>query len=745
MLVRRILAAVVCTVAFTLVADAEPVRGRVTDPDGRPVPGAIVTAVGGAAAPVATITDAEGRFELDLRPGPATVRAWTRGLTAPAVSIGVPSAPLAIQLGVQAVAEALTVTASHLDVPLSASPDSVSVLTREDLDERQIVTLGDALRLVPGVAVARNGGPGTVTSAFPRGGESDFTLVLVDGVRQNGFGGGLDLSQVPIADAERVEVVRGPQSALHGSDAIGGVIQIITTRPGASMASALAEVGGRAFRNASASARADRGLWRVSAAGSYQREEGFTGRAPANGTTVSNDDGEVAQTAATVGVRTAGGLDAGLSFQAVDTQRGAPGPFGSNPVGNFAGIDRVARGLTTRRNLGVHVRQPIGGPTSRVRLRADADVANFDLEFRSAFPSTGGTRRAHGRLQLDAAATASLGASVGADALRESARSTFITAGSRQVPVDRRTQAAFGEVRWQPVGRLSLAAGVRAERITRDALDANPSTFSARPAFAADTVVSVNPKVTAAWTVVDDAAGGVSTRLRAAAGTGIRPPDGFEIAFTDNPGLRPERSRSVEVGLVQTLDGGRVQADLTAFRNGYDDLIISIGRLAATSRYRTDNIANARARGVEASLSWRPVGGVSLRGNYTWLETEILAVDGAPGQAPSPFAVGDPLLRRPRHQGTLDTVWRVARLQSFATVVLRGRTLDIEPSFGASGGRFRNPGYAMVTAGAAWTLGRGVSVHARVLNALDARYEDVYGYPALGRTVYAGLRAALGR
>ena len=108
------------------------------------------------------------------------------------------------------------------------------MLTREDLDARQITTLGDALRLVPGFAVARNGGPGTVTSVFPRGGESDYTLVLVDGVRTNAFGGGLDLSQVPIADAERIEVVRGPQSALYGSDAIGGVVQVrdAARRPG---------------------------------------------------------------------------------------------------------------------------------------------------------------------------------------------------------------------------------------------------------------------------------------------------------------------------------------------------------------------------------------------------------------------------------------------------------------------------------------------------------------------------------
>jgi outer membrane cobalamin receptor len=123
----------------------------------------------------------------------------------------------------------------------------------------------------------------------------------------------------------------------------------------------------------------------------------------------------------------------------------------------------------------------------------------------------------------------------------------------------------------------------------------------------------------------------------------------------------------------------------------------------------------------------------------------VLAVDGAAGQAPAPFAVGDPLLRRPRHQGGLDVVWTSTRATAFVTAVFRGDTLDVEPNFGASGGLFDNPGYAMLTLGGAWHVARGVSLQARVVNALGASYEDVLGYPALGRTVYAGLRVAARR
>jgi outer membrane cobalamin receptor len=727
-------------------AAAEPLAGRVVGPDGQPVAGATVTVSGTTAAPATTTTDGDGRFSMDVAAGEVTVRAFAPGLTAAPLRTDAGRTNVTLTLAVRAVSESLTVTASQIEAPLSTIADSVSVLTRDDLDLRQTTTLGDALRLVPGFAVTRGGGPGTVTSVFPRGGESDFTLVLVDGVRANAFGGGIDLSQVPIADAARIEVVRGPQSALYGADAIGGVVQIVTARGDRGTVTALGEVGGREARNGALSARTSRGGWNLALSTSRQQDAGFTGIAAADGSRVSNDDSTMTQAGLSVGWRGARGTDAGASAQYVDTERGAPGPFGSNPVGNFGGVDRAARGLTTRRMLALHAAQNLGGAASRARLRADADAADLDLEFRSAFGSRGQTRRVHGRVQIDGAATAALGVSAGADLVRESARSTFITAGATPVPVERGALAAFAEGRWQPGARLAVTAGVRVERITRDALAANPSSFSARPAFAADTVISVNPKITAAWTLhASDRPSGATTRLRASAGTGIRPPDAFEIAFTDNDGLAPERSRSVDAGLVQTWRGGAVQADATLFLNRYDDLIISVGRLSSASRYRTDNIANARARGAELALAWRPTAAVSARGHYTFLDTEVLAVDGSATQAPPPFAVGDRLLRRPRHQGAVDLTWTGRRLQAFATATVRGETLDVEPSFGTFGGLFENRGYAMLSVGGAWTIAARVSMHARVVNALGADYEDVFGYPALGRTLYAGLRVAARR
>ena len=196
-------------------------------------------------------------------------------------------------------------------------------------------------------------------------------------------------------------------------------------------------------------------------------------------------------------------------------------------------------------------------------------------------------------------------------------------------PVERDVWAAFAEARWQPAARLSFTGGHgrRASRARR--WPAIRSAFSPRPPFDDDTVVAVNPKVTAAWSIVPEGgASGTSTRLHAAAGTGIRPPDAFEIAFTDNSGLKPERSNSVEAGVTQTFASGAVHADATWFHNSYDDLIVSVGRFSSSSRYTTDNIANARARGAELALTVRPASRLTARATYTFLDSEILAVDG---------------------------------------------------------------------------------------------------------------------
>jgi outer membrane cobalamin receptor len=720
--------------------------GTVLDPNGQPVANATVVVIGLTAAPRSVRTDAEGRFEIaGLADGRFDLTASAPGLIGEVRGVAITEAnPTTVQitLRVSALTENLVVSASQIDQPLSRVADTVSIIDGREIEARQLSFVAEALSSVPGLTVARNGGPGTLTSLFPRGGESDFTLVLVDGIRANAFGGGIDLSQVPLADVERIEVVRGPQSALYGSDAMGGVVQVITRRGGRPSTNGRIEGGSRDTFRTAASTTGELNAWQWQAGGDYFTDDGNTGLA-ANGERVSNDDAEERQAWAGGGYRWTRGTDTHAVLRYVDTNRGAPGPYGSDPAHSFFGVNREARGTTERVSGGLRVVHPWSGRSSRVRQRVEFDVADYDLTFVSAFgTSESDTRRSHARVQTDAALDAGISVSGGVEWMGERASNTFITFAGASVPVKRDVIGTFGEARWNAHERFTLQTGVRAEHITRNSLAVSGGLTAPD-----DTVWSVNPKVAGAWLVGGRSpgqGGRAWTRLRASAGTGIRPPDAFEIAFTDNPSLKPERSRSVEGGVSQTLAGGTITLDLTTFFNQYDDLIVSVGRLSDISRYRTDNISNARARGVELSGAFRAGPYLQLRAAYTFLDAEIRAIDRT-SQAPTPYRVGDRLLRRPRHQGSVDFNWTRGRATVFAELLARGTTLDAEPSLGPTGGLFENPGRALVDAGGSFRIVRGVEGYARVLNLFDNHYEEVLGYPAPGRTAFAGVRLAAGR
>jgi outer membrane receptor protein involved in Fe transport len=360
--------------------------------------------------------------------------------------------------------------------------------------------------------------------------------------------------------------------------------------------------------------------------------------------------------------------------------------------------------------------------------------------------SSSETRRVAARVQEDFTFSSAVAASAGVEAMRERGSSTFITGlTSEPLAIWRSIVGTFGELRYVGNERLFVTGGVRVEHITRDALEANVGEFTARPAFADDTVNSVNPKIAVSY-LVSGAGSDHALRLRASAGTGIRPPDAFEIAFTDNPNLKPERSASVDGGVEQTFAGGRYVASATAFFNRYDDLIVTVGRsLEDASRYKTDNISNARSRGVELFGSARVTHPLTLRATYTFLDTEILSVDSLARIAPPPFHVGDPLIRRPRHQGTADVTYAGARFTAFAELIARSEILDVEPNLGSFGGLFFSPGYVVANAGTSVRVAGGIDVTARVLNLTDRQYEETLGYPALRRSAMIGIRIAAGR
>jgi outer membrane cobalamin receptor len=640
-------------------------------------------------------------------------------------------------LHLSGITESIVVSAAQVEVPLSRTPDTVTVITAADLKSTQVETVADALRFVPGLSIVRSGGRGAITSVFPRGGDPKYTLVLIDGVRANDFvNGGYDFGHLTVSDIDRIEVVRGPQSALFGSEATGAVVQIITRRGGAPHFDALIEGGNEKTSREVVGAAGSHGLWSFGGGAEWARSDGFTGTAPASGETVSNDDDRLWRVSGSLGWQRPGGADLLVTGRVNRDERGFPGPYGSDPIGVFPGVDRVSRGVNNTRQVGSQFSHSW---SPRLRQRVEANYMDFSSDFASSFgPSTSGTRRFDGRVQEDMVLSSSLSASGGVAFLREHGDSSFFTGASGDaIPIERSQTGLFAELRYSGNDRLSITGGGRLEHLSRDGLEAGQFT---RPAFPTQTINSFNPKVAVSYLAA------TSTRVHASAGTGIRPPDAFEIAFTDNPNLKPERSRSIDAGVEQRLAGGSLVVGATAFFNSYDDLLIAVGTsIQNASQFKTDNISNARARGLELSGDGRLGPSITVHATYTFLASEILSLDGLDQIAQPPFKVGDPLIRRPRHQGSLGVTYTIGRLVTFGEVSARGETLDIEPNFGAFGGLFPAAGYAVVNLGASARVVPLLELYGRVLNVGDRSYEEALGFPALGRSVIIGLRIAVSR
>jgi iron complex transport system ATP-binding protein len=276
------------------------------------------------------------------------------------------------------------------------------------------------------------------------------------------------------------------------------------------------------------------------------------------------------------------------------------------------------------------------------------------------------------------------------------------------VPIDRVVAGYFAEARWHHVQRLFVTAGLRLDDIRRAALEASPDPFSPRPAMPAESIVSLNPKVSAAWLATPR---GREPHAAARVNRHRHPPARRLRDCVHRQSRRSSRSAASapRPGSSRPARRRRVLLEATGFANEYDDLIIAVGSFAESSRYRTDNISNARATGartcghradrVRHADAPRPRGARRLhlprhRGPRRGRRAgRAAAVRGRRSAA-----------ARPRHQFSLDLIAQAGRLTGYIRGGGRGRALDVEPNFGTFGGLFDAPGYAVWHAGAAWRL-----------------------------------------
>jgi outer membrane cobalamin receptor len=729
-----------CTFILLLLACAQcaalasTLEGTVLDPSGKPVPGARISLLRSLTVIEERQADAKGVYKFEgLQEGPYQLAASARGLACPVMNIQVRkdgNQRQDVNLALSALESRVIVSASLGGALAPQIGSSVSLVSKQDIDDRGAQNALEIIRGIPGIEVNQTGRRGGVTGVYIRGGESKYNAVMVDGIPLNDFGGSFDMASLPADGIERVEITRGPQSALYGSNAVTGVINIISNRgEGAPSFTALAEGGSNYTRRfATGGSGLTRGFsW------SYNLS-----RLDSDGV-VANDRYRNQSAFLSLGYDQA---HRQLSFRffgnANDT--GAPGPYGSHPAdptGPAVGIDTVSRGKQNLFGYQLGYAEQI---SSRMRQVTTASLSTNDLfyhlniwgDYRSS--SLRGVFNTRSEIILSPKNTLAVGFEIN----REQIRHDYIT-DSQYAPflLPRTSLAYFVEDRWNLSNRLYVIAGMRLDHLRTHSI---PPDGWTRPFIPANSVVKANPRISAAYLVQEgdpnNFLGG--TRIHGSFGTGIRPPDGFELAFTNNPYLKPEKSVSFDAGVEQSMLANRAVVDVTYFLNRFEDQIVTLGDATQNlSSYTSDNLNNARARGLEVSLRLRPVQSLEFAGQYTFMDTAILALDGS-SMANAPFEVGQELRRRPRHSASYNLAWRHQRLTLSTNAYIRGAVLDSEPTNGFP--FYKNKGYTRADAGVSYRLPKGVEIYGRLNNFLNQKYEESLGYPALRLNFMAGMK-----
>lgn len=587
----------------------------------------------------------------------------------------------------------IVVTASGFEQPRSETGQAISVLDEERLEELQSVSISDALRTLPGIAVATRGPVGSQSSVFIRGGNSSQTLVLIDGVRINdpsSPNAAFDFGALLTGNIGRVEVLRGPNSIIWGSQAIGGVINVQSLAPTEDLVARTGvEYGYADSVRASANLSGTSGSVEGSFGGAFYRTDGIS--ALAGGTEKDGYDNWSANGRLKVNLAANVALDFRGYYNRGTIEYDSPFGAGANalPVSRnrqFVGYVGAQFDLADGR-----LRNRISyARTDITRIGTDPVVFsfnNFDVK------GTIDRFEYHGSFDIADAATLVFGA--------EHER-TFASTSFEGAPADRarnRVSSGFGQVILRPVKGLTLTGGIRHD----DYSD-----------YGGQTTLGAN----VAYTPNDG-----KTIVRATYGEGFRAPTLSEGQPPfGNPDLKPETARNFDIGAEHRFLDGKAQVYVTYFNRKSTDLIAF-----SFTTFQSENIDRVRSEGVELGFAVQPTDRLSLQANYT-LTNAINRSAGA--------NFGNRLALRPQHLGSFTADWQTPwRLKVGATLLLAG------DSFDNASNTVRLDGYALAHLRAAFPVSDRFELYGRVENVFDTDYVQVAGYNSYRRNAHVGVRA----
>ena len=614
--------------------------------------------------------------------------------------------------------DTIVVTATRTEEKVQDVASSVTVITAKDIEESQARTAGEALRSVPALDVQQSGPAGGRTSVFIRGAKSEHTLVLVDGMEMSdpiSPSRGADLAHINVDNVERIEVIRGPQSTLYGSDAIGGVVNIIT-KQGKDKPAYFAAIEGGSYSSVrlSAGASGKDGVADYSVTASHYMTEGFSAASEEEAGNTESDGYRSTTLSARFGadVSQSVGFDLFLRYTEASTETDNwGGAYGDDP--NNA-LDTTQLNVSARGRLG----DPAGAVSQRLTLSFNSLVRvndnPVDADHLTDFVDSSFRGRSlkvdyQGDLKLGEANTLTFGA----ESEQETGSSDYYSEyydwfasppGIAVVDTEftektATTTSFYVQDQIRSVENLNTSLGARL-----DAHDKFGSTLTYRGA--------------AAYGLP----GG--TRFKCTVGTGFKAPSLYQLydGQSGDPDLEPEHSTSWDAGVSQGLPGGIGEVALTYFDSSFTDLIDWTWTGPAWDEGVYQNVGRATSTGLELLASATLPGGTELTATYTNTQAKNVQT-------------GEPLPRRPEHRYTFRATHRFAGKGS--VTLAASHTSDRPQSFGPLAEQ-----YTLLNVAASYVVSDRISVNGRIDNLLDADYEEVPGYGTPGLSVYVGVKAS---
>ncbi|MGD0130959.1 MAG: TonB-dependent receptor [Bryobacteraceae bacterium] len=714
------------------------IHGTVIDFSGRSVEAARVTCQNQT-----VYTNAEGRFVIpgvdkcQVNIEKTGFKPYTVDLTSQTES--------RITLELAGHTETVVVSANRTETTPEQAAVAANVITEQQLEARQYPMVFDLLRETPGLQVDEYGPPGTLAEVFTRGSDSTGTLVLLDGVPLNDPGGSIHLENLTSEGLDRIEVVRGPESALFGAEAAAGVIQLFTKHGDPENA---VPHGSVSYERGSF--QTDRWIANLTGGLPSRLDYAFSASEFHSAGEWPNTFSKNNTGTANIGYKISDSTQLRAIFRVYDAIAGIPGQIAYGIDGlvpnEHERDDTVSlrlddsRGANFRQqftfgfhrltdryndNEAVYGEQPLAalvqdvpGPPPAVYLVAivnpyapptvippgltlvqttnyfGGDNDSFNLTERKIAGYQGTLSYRGGALVF------------GYDYQDQSGNLSG-------VPASRTNNGFFANVQQNFGRRIFLSGGARVE---------HSSAFGNIGSGRAG----------ASFLLAGEHGPLSSTFFRVSGGRGVTEPSLLENYaqaapyYFGNPALRPETTTTYEAALAAEWWGRRVKTEVAAFRNSFRDLIAFVGDT-------WENIEASWARGVETSAQARVTNNIFLTGSYMWLDTRITA---STTPESSDTGIGEPLVRRPRNSGSLSIAVTPKRWSLVVGGSFIGERQDADFTFGIT----RNPGYQNIYASASYDIARHFTPMLKVENLLNERYQEVLGYQALSRGILGGVR-----